>query len=186
MKIKPVHHFILAKEQNFKIAAAVANAWSETRQQVVTGFLDRLDARLKTKLKGWKSDREQTCYENSWASYVLWKPAWRGDYGLGLMWAEYGKVMSFGVFRDKDTFGQRPFCEELFKAVSSIQSSAKKNPWWEASVRMNHPDTDWSKPEVLWQMHTDKYFLDEVSSKLLEVAKGSEQIIDKLARKYRK
>jgi hypothetical protein len=183
MQTNPVHDFILAEPENFKNAYAVANAWSEIRQQVVSGFFDRLDKRLKTKLKRWQSEREQIFYENSWASYNLWKPAWGNQYGLGLMSVDYGKELVFGVYRDKDNFGQRPFCGELLKAVATIQSSAKKNPWWEAQIRMNHPAPDWSKPEVLWQMHTDKKFLDEVAWQLLEVAKVSESIIDRLARK---
>jgi hypothetical protein len=48
---------------------------------------------------------------------------------------------------------------------------------------MQSPAADWRKPEVLWRIHKDKSFLDDVAEQLLGVAEVSESIIDRLARK---
>lgn len=183
MNTDPIRDFILAEKNNLTIAAAVANAWAKTRQHLVSGFLDRLESRLKRTLKGWQSDREQKFYENSWACYDLWKPDWNNEYGLGLIWYDYGKKIAFGIYRDKDNFGQRPFCPDVLKAVAAIDPSAGKNPWWEAQILMKHPATDWSNPDVLWQMHTDEGFLQSVTDQLLEVAKITEPVIDQWMRR---
>ena len=57
MKTDPIQDYILKSEQNLRIAAAVGEAWPDAREKLVSAFLDRLDTRLKRKLKGWKSDR---------------------------------------------------------------------------------------------------------------------------------
>jgi hypothetical protein len=184
MKTNPVNKFILGQEKNFKIAASVSEAWRDTRQQVLLGFLDRLDSRLKKTLKGWKSEQYQMFYEDSWASYDFWKPAWDKQYGLALMWDNPRKEMIFGVSRDKDNIGKRPHCEELLNTIASkIQLSVKKNPWWEARIRMKSPASDWSTPEILWRMHSETKFLDEVAEQLLDVARIATPIVDRLARK---
>lgn len=184
MKNESIQNYILKSPRNLTIAAAVGEAWPEAREKLVLGFLDRLDARLKTKLKGWQSEREQNFYETSWASYNLWKPTWRNEYGLGLMWVDYGKEMVFGVWRDSDNFGRRQHCGELLNAVKAIESSAKSDNWWEARIRMDRPASDWCMPEVLWEMHTDKKFLDAVALRLLKVVEVSEAIINRLAQHY--
>ena len=100
------------------------------------------------------------------------------------MWNVHGKETIFGVYRDKDNIGKRPHCEELLHAVASeLQLPVKGDLWWEARIRMNNPASDWSKPEVLWRMHTDTKFLDDVAEQLLDVARISEPIVDRLARK---
>ena len=52
---------------------------------------------------------------------------------------------------------------------------------------MQSPAANWRKPEVLWQMHTDTKFLEDVAEQLLGVAEISEPIVDRfvdrLARK---
>src|SRR2546422_215419 len=113
MNTEPIQDYILKSEHNLHIATAIVDALPEAREKIVTGFLKRLDARLKTRLKGWKSDREGSVYAERYASYCLWKPAWIDQYGLALQWGEYGKEMDVGVYRDKDHIEKRPFSDEL-------------------------------------------------------------------------
>jgi len=186
MKASVIHEFILADEQNFKIAAAVENAWSETVQLIVTGFMDALDTRLKNELPGWVFDRYQTCYVDSWASYYFWKPAWGELYGIYLAWGSHGAEMDFGVYRELREIKKRPHFDDVLAAVRKVAPSAIKRPWWEARIRMKHPASDWRSPDVLWRMRTDTTFLDEVFVQLLDVAKVSETPLDKSLKKYRK
>jgi hypothetical protein len=182
MKTNPVNDFILGQEQNFKIAASVSVAWRDARRQVLSEFLDRLESRLKVELNGWKFEREQEFYEDSWACLNFWKPAWDKQYGLSLMWDGYGKEMIFGVYRDKDNIGERLHCDELLKTVTSkIQLSVTKRPWWEARIRMKNPAADWSTAEILWRMHTEAKFLNEVAEQLLDLERISGTIVDRLA-----
>ena len=183
MKNNPVNNFILGQKKNFDIAADVASAWAEVRQEIVLGFLDRLDSHLKKTLKGWNTEREQIFYEDPWASFNFWKPSWDKQYSFGLVWREHGKEITFGVCRDKN-IGRRPHCEDLLKAVASeTQLPVKKNSYWEAQFYINNPASDWSKPEALWPMHKETKFLDEVAGQLLDVVRISEPIVDGLVQK---
>ena len=94
--------------------------------------------------------------------------------------------MVIGVYREKETIGNRPFCDELRRAVKEGFPSATINGWWEARIPLESPAADWRKPEVLWQMHKDEKFLEDVAEQLLELAKISEPIVDKLVREYQK
>jgi hypothetical protein len=186
MKSDSIQDYILKTERNLGVAAAVGEAWPAAREELVAGFLARLESRLKRKLKGWHFEPADRIYVDAYAGYFFWKQSWVHQYGLGLQWESYGEQVFFGVFREKDDIGQRRFSEELLNAVKEVQPQTKRNTWWEAKVQINSPATDWRKPVVLWQMHTDKKFLDEVALQLLELAKVSEPIVDKLVRKYKK
>lgn len=184
MKPEPIQDYILKSERNLGIAAAVGEAWPEAREKLFAGFLDRLDMRLMKRLKGWKWERSGgRFFLDAYPGYYFWKPAWEGQYGLGLQCNEYGERMVFGVYREKDRIGKRPFCEELLSAIATLHPSARTHSWWEARMTMRSPAADWRKPEVLWQMHKDSKFLDDVAEQLLEVAKISEPIVDRLVRK---
>jgi hypothetical protein len=78
---------------------------------------------------------------------------------------------------------KRPFCEELLTAIKRLHPSARAKAWWEARITMRSPATDWRSPDVLWRMHTEDTFVDNVAAQLLEVAKISVPFIDRLARK---
>lgn len=184
MKSEPIQDYILKSEHNLRIAEAVGEAWTEARKKLVSGFLDRLDLRVKKKLKRWESGPwNGRFFVDRWAGYYFWKPAWEDQYGLGLQCNEYGKRMLFGVYREKDSIGKRPLSVELLNAIAKLYPSASANSWWEAKVMMQSPAADWQKPEVLWRMHKDKNFLDDVAEQILGVARVSESIIDRLARK---
>ena len=183
MENDPIQDYILKNKRNLRIAAAVGEAWSETRQKLVLDFLDRLGQRLKKKLKEWRFEPYGgPFYVQADSGYYFWKPAWVDQYSVGLYWDEHGKEMIFGVSRDKDKIGRRRHSQELFDAIAKLYPSAKPHSWWEAWVPMTSPASDWSKPDVLWQMHTDTKFVEDVAEQLLGVAKVSEKIIDRLAR----
>jgi len=184
MKTEPIQDYILKSEQNLRIAAAVGEAWPDAREKLVSTFLDRIDMRLKRKLKGWKFERwGGRFFVDAYPSYYFWKPAWEGQYYLGLECNEYGQRMIFGVMREKARIGKRPFSEQLLNAVRKVQPSARTHSWWEARITMRAPAADWRKPKVLWQIHKDAKFLESVEEQLLEVAINSAPIIDRLARK---
>jgi hypothetical protein len=183
MKDNPIQEFILKNERNLRIAAAVAESWTETREQLVSGFLGRLESKLAKKLKGWKFEREGTYFVDRWSNFLLWKPAWEDQYYVSLTCENSGRKMTFGVVRSNELVRKRKFCPELVAAVRRIYPSARPTKYWEAVIDMHSPADDWRKPEVLWRMHTDHTFLEEVSDQLLQVARISKPILDRLVRK---
>jgi hypothetical protein len=100
-----------------------------------------------------------------------------------------GQDVQFGVGRDEDQehINKRPYIPELLPAVKESHPTACNKKWCEAVVRMQSPAADWHDPKVLWQMHTDQTFLEDVAEQLLGVAEISEPIVDRfvdgLARK---
>jgi hypothetical protein len=187
MKTDHIQQFILKNEDNLRIAASVIEVWPEVRQRIVDGFLERLGTQLKIKLDGWEFSRTERFFEDRGGSYDFTKPAWAGEYSLGLQASEYGSQMIIGVWRDKDKIVNRPFSNELLDAIQINHPNARFiKPWWDAGVFMKSPASDWQKPGVLWQMNKDSAFLDDVAEQLLDLAKTSAPIIDGLVQKYKK
>lgn len=180
---EPVEDFVLTSGQNLRIAGAVFEAWPRIRQKIAFGFLSRLCERLKKELKSWEFQLEDDVryFEDAWAAFFLWKPNWKHHF-LGLQFVDYGKKMQFGVCRDKAIHG-KAYCGELVEKIKEIAPSARTVTWWEGVITMRSPAADWRSPEVLWRMHIDKEFLENVAQQLLELAKVSEPILDRLARK---
>jgi hypothetical protein len=184
MKTEPIQDYILKSEQNLRIASAVGEAWPDAREKLVSAFFDRLDIRLKRKLNGWKFERwGGHFFVAAYPAYYFWKPAWEDQYYLALQSYDYGQRMIFGVQREKNRIGKRPFSEQLLDAVREVQPSAGIDSWWAVRITLSVPAPDWRKPEVLWQMHKDGKFLESVAEQLLEVATISEPIVDRLVRK---
>jgi hypothetical protein len=182
MKTDTIEDYILKNEHNLRIAAAVGEAWPEARDRLVSAFLDRLDTRLKRKLKGWEFARAGRFFIDAYPGYYFWKPTWK-RYNLGLQCHEYGARMLFGVEIEQKYVGKTPVSEDLLEAVRKLQPSARANAWWAVRIVMRTPAPDWRKPEVLWQMHKDGKFLDTLAEQLLDVARVSEKIINRLERK---
>ena len=182
MKNDPIQDFIMASEKNLTIAAAVSEAWPESKEILISGFLKRLGLRLIKQLKGWKFDIGGRFFIESHPSFSFWKRAWENQYWIILQSNNYGEKMLFGVGRDEIQIAKRPFCAEVLDVVRTLHPSARSTKWYEAQVTMRSPAADWRKAEVLWRMHTEIIFLNDVAEQLLEVAKSTEHIIDKLAR----
>lgn len=183
MMTEPVEDFVLTSSQNLRIAGAVFEAWPRIRHKIAIGFLNRLRERLKKELKSWEfqvDEVDDRYFEEPWSTFFLWKPNWK-NHSVGLQFAAYGEKMQFGVYRDKVIHG-KPYCGELVEKLKEIDPSARTNNCWEGVTAMRSPAADWRSPEVLWRMHTDKKFLEDVARQLLEVAKASELILDRLAR----
>jgi hypothetical protein len=178
----PIQDYILKNERNLSVAFAIGETWPKTRAKIVAGFLGKLESRLKKILKGWKYEQYKTFFTDAYGAYYFWKPAWENRYAIGLQCYRNGIRMDFGVERDKDKIGKRPYSDELLSAITRLHPSAQQNEWWEATIKMRNPAPDWRKPEVLWRMHTDAKFLEDVAEQLLNIAKISEPIIDRLVR----
>ncbi|MEI8195939.1 MAG: hypothetical protein WCI73_08535 [Phycisphaerae bacterium] len=183
MKNNAIHDFILAKERNIVVAAAVSDAWAEARAHVVNKFLNRLGTKLVKHLRGWEHEPWKQFLVEPYSNFSFWKTAWVDQYWIVLQCQPGGQQLLFGVMRNEDRIGRRPFCPEILTAIQKIHPSARSRTWWEAVVTLRSPAPDWSKPEVLWQMHTDAAFLNDVAEQLLAVAKASESIVDRLVKK---
>ena len=185
----PVQDYILEDENKLSIAVAVSAAWSEAGERLVSGFLDQLHSRLKEKLKGWKFDRWNCYLKDSEADFTFWKPEWKKEYYVNLAFFDQGQCVEFGLGRDasQEHIKKRLHCDELLAAVRERYPSASNRKWWEAAVTLQSPAAHWQEPQVLWQMHEDPKFLEDVAEQLLGVAEISEPIVDRfvdrLARK---
>ena len=185
MKTDPIQDYILKSEQNLRIAATVSEAWPDAREKLVSAFLDRLDTRVKRKLKGWKFERwGGRFFRDARPGYYFWKPAWKNQYYLCLGCREYGKQMIFGVERDKNRIGKRPPSGTLLEAVQEVYPSARMNSSWEARITMRAPAADWRNFDVL-MADDDKIlkFLDSVAEQLLELKTISAPFLERLLRK---
>jgi hypothetical protein len=187
MNSDPVQDYILEDEDKLRIAAAVFDAWSEVREKLVSAFLDRLQSRLKEKLKGWEElefDRWGDPFKNGEAGFDFGKAVWKKAYYVGLHFWDYGHEVVFGLGREEDKEHIKKRDPELLAAIRKRYESARDKRWWEAKVRMQPPSDDWTKPEVLWRMRDENdEFLDEVAEQLLEVANISARFVDQLAGK---
>ena len=71
MKTEPVQDYILKSEHNLHIAAAVGEAWPDAREKLVSSFFDRLDTRLKRKLKGFEFHRNGRFFVDAYPGCVF-------------------------------------------------------------------------------------------------------------------
>lgn len=181
-----VQRYIAASKRNLCIAGSVVEAWPAVRVDIVAGFLERLGRSLKRDLKGWKFEAWNSYFTDSDAGYYIWKPGWEDQYHIVLQCQGRGEQMVYGVMRDEKHIGKRQFSPEILAAVKKHAPSARSRWWWEAVVDLQSPASDWTNPEVLWQMHTDEEFLKDVAEQLLTVAEISAPIIDRLVKKRQK
>lgn len=182
MNTKSIQKFILQTERNFHIAAAVAETWPEARRQLMSSFLNRLETELMGKLKGWKSWRDFKFFEAP-AGYYITKPEWGDSYWIGFECYSGGSWIDIGISWET-VKPRREALAELLTALQMIYPSAKYNPRWSwVFAQLRLPAPDWGKPDVLWQMYKDEGFVTNVAGQLLEIAKKSEHIIDRLVRK---
>lgn len=183
MSAETIRDFILTDERNLHIAAAITEAWPDMCLRVAKGFQARLQTKLLSQLDGWKSKDQERFFIDRYACFHLFKPAWVDQYSVTLQARDYGERMQFGVLRAKDRIGERPHDEEVLDAIRQIEPTAQSDGWWEACAKMRSPAKDWRSPDVLWQMHKDEAFLDNVAEQLLAVAKAAEPMIDRLTKK---
>lgn len=183
MKTESIQDYILKNPRNFRIGAAVGEAWPEARQRLVEDFLSRLAARLQRSLRGWKcAPYGGQFFIEAYPGFYVEKQNWR-DRCVGIQANEYGERMVIGIARGTDNTRKLPPHEPLLSAIQEFWPAAKAHAWWEARYTMQSPATDWRAPEVLWRMKTDRRFLEEVADQIVRIAKAGERIIDRLEQK---
>jgi hypothetical protein len=183
MSAESIGTYILKSKKNLHIAAAVGEAWPLVRQKLISDFLNHVGQRLKKKLHGWEFEPWGEYFRDAYGGYYIWKPAWQEEYYINLECSQYGNKMIFGVWRDQTKLAKQPFCNDVLTAVREKYPSARSRDWWEAQITMQTPARDWRPPEVLWRLHQDKKFQDEVVAQLLDVALTAAPIIDKLMKR---
>lgn len=183
MRAEPVQDFILQDPDNMRIAAAVSAEWMELRTRLANGFRDKLGKRLLASLPGWTSDNWKSFFADPWPGLYLFKPLWVDQYYVTLQANEPCTVVHIGIQRAQEHIAKRPHDDHVLDALRTIYPSAKASLWWEAEAKMRSPAADWSTPEVLWRMHKEESFLEDVARHLLEIAKLAEPLIDDLVRK---
>jgi len=183
-----IQDYILEDENKLRTAAAVFDAWVEVRTKLVLSFLDRLKCalQLKKELEGWEFELWGRPFINSGAGFSFGKPEWKKEYDVSLSLLDYGQYVKVGLGRNADLehIKKRPHCDELLTAVSKLHPSARAKKWWEAAVTLQSPAAHWQEPKVLWQMHTDPKFLEDVADQLLGVAEISERIVDRFVDQF--
>jgi hypothetical protein len=174
--------FLVASERNMRIAEAVCLAWPGARCAVIDGFLNRLGKRLCATLGGWKFEVDNNFYKDAYANLAIFKPTWT-QYWVGLNSAGQGEKIDIGVVRDEDTLKDVAFRGEVLAAVQTLHPSARAKKWREAAVTMRSPAGDWRSSDVVWRIHADEAFFEEVTGLLLDVARAVEPVLDGLAKK---
>lgn len=186
MNPESIQGYILSSERRLRIASSVGEAWLEARRKLIERFLGELNDLVIGKLKGWKSEPYQEFFVGSEPNYAFWKPAWEGRCFLALHCGSSGRKMAFGIMREVRFKDFKKTCPNLFQTVQKSFPTARSNRWWEAMVAMDDPAEDWTKPDVLWRLHTDKAFLTSVAGQILEMAKICEPLIDRWTKKKTK
>lgn len=185
MKDDSIQEYILETAKNLRLAEAISIAWPKARHQIVSQFLDRIGNKLISQLPGWNYAIDGHFFDEPNPGFYLFKPSWKGQYSIALQCHNSGQRICFGVLRQENipTVKKHPFCPELLAAVKAHHPSAISRNWWEAQIKMRSPAPDWSDSEVLWRIHQDDSFFDDVLVQLLNLAKISETYISQLTGK---
>jgi hypothetical protein len=177
MNADSIEDYMLATEENMKIADAVGTSWRRARGRVIKEFFGRLQNHLKKELIGWEFELYKTFFEDPYPGFYIWKPTWQEEYYLNLECWRSGEKIIFGVWRNEPRIKKRPFSGAVLAAMKKSFPWARARTWWEAEVVMHTPEPDWRDARVLWRIHSDTTFLREVAEQLLQVATVSEKPI---------
>jgi hypothetical protein len=180
--VVPVKQFIAESEQNLDIATAIYEQYEEAREAIVKAFLARLETDLSANLKGWSFSYDPPFFTSAYGSFSLNKLSWENRYAILLEAYDWGERMIYGVWRNEALIGSVPRSAELVGAVRKKLPDATSRKYYEAEIRLTSPAKDWRKPGVLWRMHSDATFRQEVKALLLEVVELGEKRIDALVK----
>ena len=125
--LKSVENFILESQANLKVAATIAEAWSQARHRLVTQFLTQLEQSVRKKLNGWSFERWGRYFDDSYPGFYIWKPRWKSEYCVNLECGNHGQKMVFGIWRDEQVVNGRTFSEAILSAVKQHFPSARAN-----------------------------------------------------------
>ena len=128
-----------------------------------------------------ETTRDSNFFEAT-AGYYITKPEWGESYRIGFECYPNGSKIDIGICWKTDNI-RKQAPAELLTALQKIYDRAEYTPkyrWVYATLLS--PERDWSKPDALWRMHKDPEFVTDIANQLLEIAKMSEPIIDRLVR----
>lgn len=181
----PFVQFMLESERNLRVAEAVHKYYEDARQELVVRFFQRLGTSLTKQLGAWKYEYHTPFFTEKYGAFDTWKPAWKGRYRVRIEAYNFGERMIYGIWRDEQKIGGRPFSPQLLSAVKKAIPAAevKVRKWYEAEITMRSPAADWRPSEVLWRLHGDQSFLEDVSNHVVEVAQITATIIDSIVAK---
>jgi hypothetical protein len=177
--------FILETERNFRIAEMVHISFPTARLQLIERFCEKLGVLLTKKLNGWKWEYWGPFFVERYGALDVWKPLWRDQYRLRLEAWQHGERMIYGIWRNEDdeAMKNRSFAGKILTEVKKVHPSAKARKYYEAEVTLRSPEPDWRRAGVLWRIHTDVNFLNDVAAQMLEVANLTEKIVDSVVTK---
>jgi hypothetical protein len=182
----PLIRFVLESERNLQVAEAAFSCFQDARNEIVAGFCQRLGTKLTKRLIGWKCEYRYPFFTDEYGAFDVWKPRWKDQYHLRLEAWKYGNRMIYGIWRDEDNIGRRAFTGEILTQVRKAHPSAKARKYYEAEVTLRSPEADWRPVQVLWRMHRDRSFLEDVAGQMLEIASLTEGIIDSVVARRRR
>lgn len=178
----PITEFLLESETNLAVAKAIYDQYENAVGVLIAAFFEKVKSELRVGREDWSFECGKFLVDQ-YAGFMLSKPSWKDCYTVRLEASGWGTRMIYGVWRREDRIGGVERNAKLLGMVRESFPSAKSRRWYEAEVLMTSPASDWSKPEVLWRMHTDKNFLKEVVALLLQVIALAEIQLDAMAMK---
>lgn len=174
--------YMLESEKNLRLAEATYVRYEAARQQIMVGFFKRLTARLTQVLPGWEFHYDAQFFTDKYGAYSACNPAWRKQYFLQLEAFEHGDRIIYGIWRDEDKLRNRRRSAPILAAVQKVHPSAKSRIYYEAEITLRSPAPDWRPPAILWRIHKDPNFLEDVALQLLEVVELTDKQVKALVK----
>jgi hypothetical protein len=172
--------FLLGDIRRLELAAHVTDAWIGLKSRIWAEFLVRLEIRLARQLSivDRRTDDGPFVGGGRYPTFKIWLTGWPTTRALALQSAEGGKVVRFGIVRETNCRTQLPMKPEILNSIrEGFPNASDKGvgSWWEAFIPMTSPASDWSRPDVMFRMHGEASFLEEVATQLRHVAVSTER-----------
>ena len=182
---REVRDFMLESEDNLLAALAVLDAYPETRNEVIAGFLKGLHAQIARKLQrhGLETDHyfgDRPDQDGVWA----YRDSWEGDSATPYVWLGHdGRNASawwLGVGFDPKGSGDSridQLREPLAAVLGPTHARSANFPWY----RFLDPYRDWAP--LLVRMHQERSepgaLIDHFTTEFVAVAREAVKIIDR-------
>ena len=137
-------------------------------------------------LPDWKGRYDEPFFVSQYGAYDFLNPTWHDEYSIRLEAWKKGDRIIFGVWRDEEKVHKRPRSTAILSAVQKAHPSAISREYYEAVVTLRSPESDWRQPEVLWRIHTERDFLEDVAVQLLEVAELTRKLVTSTVKSRRR
>jgi hypothetical protein len=179
--------YIIGNERNLRLSEAIyASSYENARERIMKGFFERLTKRMLKDFPGWKGRYDEPFFIDQYGAYDFSNPAWSDEYSIRLEAWKKGDRIIYGVWRDEEKLHKRPRSTAILMAVQKAHPSAISRMYYEAEVTLRSPEPDWREPEVLWRIHTDRDFLEDVAVQLLEVIELTRKLVTSSAKSRRR